>query len=103
MHASAFIGLLVPFGNLLAPLVLWMMKKPESVYLDAVGKEVINFQLTMLIYSLVVVVLSVVTCGFGAVLGIPLLIGWVILMVLAIIKTSNGESFRYPATLRLIK
>lgn len=103
MHASALIGLLVPFGNLLAPFVLWLIKRPESPYLDEVGKEVVNFQITYLIYALACAVIAFITCGVGAILGIPLVIVWLIFIILGIIRTSNGEPYRYPTTIRLIK
>jgi len=103
MHASALIGLLLPFGNLLAPFIIWLIKKPESPYLDEVGKEVVNYQISFIIYSLLCAVIAVITCGFGAILGIPLVLAWIIIIIIATIKTSNGEPYRYPATIRLIK
>lgn len=104
LHASGLAGLLpIPFLNLLAPFVLWLIKRPESKYLDEVGKEVVNFQITVAIYAIILAIISFITCGIGVILFLPLVLGWLILMILAVIKTSNGEHFRYPATIRLIK
>jgi len=104
MHASGFAGLFpVPLMNLLAPFVLWLIKRPESNYLDEVGKEVVNFQISIAIYAVILAVVSFITCGFGVILFLPLVLGWLIVMILAVVKTSNGEHYRYPATIRLIK
>lgn len=103
LHASPLIGLIVPLGNLLAPFIIWLIKKPESPYLDEVGKEVVNFQLSTTIYALACTIISFVTCGFGVILFLPLVLAWFIFVIMAVIKTSNGEPYRYPATWRLIK
>ncbi|MFY8216099.1 MAG: DUF4870 domain-containing protein, partial [Chthoniobacterales bacterium] len=102
--ASGCAGLLpVPLMNLLAPFVLWLIKRPESQYLDEVGKEVVNFQISIAIYAVILAIVSFITCGFGVILYLPLVLGWLIVMILAVVKTSNGEHYRYPATIRLIK
>lgn len=104
LQASSLLGLLVPgLGHLLAPLIIWLIKRPESAYLDAVGKEVVNFQISYTLYGLAVAAIAVITCGFGAVLAIPLLIGWLVLVIMGIVKTSNGETYRFPFILRLVK
>jgi uncharacterized Tic20 family protein len=103
LHASPLIGLIVPFGNLLAPFIIWLIKKPESPYLDEAGKEVVNFQLTFTIYALICTAIAFITCGIGTILFLPLILVWLIFVIIAVIKTSNGEHYRYPATWRLIK
>lgn len=104
LHASALAGLIpVPFLNLLVPFIIWLIKRPESPYLDEVGKEVVNFQISFLIYAVICTIIAFITCGIGGILAIPLLLAWLLLIILAVIKTSNGEHYRYPATFRLIK
>ncbi|MCF8309771.1 MAG: DUF4870 domain-containing protein, partial [Bacteroidales bacterium] len=66
VHFSALSGLVIPFGNLLGPLVVWLLKKDQSVFVDDQGKEALNFQLSMLIYSLISGLLVIV--GIGIVL-----------------------------------
>jgi uncharacterized Tic20 family protein len=100
-HASALLGLFFHFlGHILGPLVVWLMKRDGSPEIDAYGKESLNFQLSMLIYDAVAVVL----CVF--LIGIPILIGlWVantVLVIIASVKAGQGEFYRYPFTIRFI-
>jgi uncharacterized Tic20 family protein len=100
-HASALLGLFFHFlGHILGPLVVWLMKRDRSPEIDAYGKESLNFQLSMLIYDAVAVVL----CVF--LIGIPILIGlWVantVLVIIASVKAGQGEFYRYPFTIRFI-
>ena len=94
-------GMICPFGNLLAPLILWLLKRKESAFLDEVGKEVVNFQISLIVYSFVCGLLLFVVIGFPllAMLGIWALI----LIVLATKKASEGRVFRFPWIFRLIR
>ncbi len=100
-HLSTFAGYMVPFGNIIAPLVLWVMKKDEYPLVDDQGKEAINFQISITIYVIMSIVLVFL------VIGIPLLIGLliyeIIATIIAAIKANDGEQYRYPFTIRFIK
>ena len=100
-HLSTFCAFLgIPFGNILAPLVIWSIKKKESAFVDYNGKEALNFQISMTIYGLVAVVLCFVFIG---VLLLPvILIAGIVLTILAAIRSNNGEYYRYPVTIRLV-
>lgn len=100
VHLSALSAFFIPFGNLLGPLVLWMIKRGEMPMVDRQGKEALNFQLTVFIVSLLCSPLVFV--GIGVFLLILLWIFDVILVVVAAVKTSGGEVYRYPLTWRLI-
>lgn len=102
----------VPFGNILGPLLLWLLKKDEYALVDQQGKEALNFQISLMIYSIVAVI-AIVVCAItvilipvavvlGILLGILLLVNLVTIIVAAL-KTSNGELFSYPFTIRFIK
>jgi uncharacterized Tic20 family protein len=100
-HASALLGLFFHFfGHLLGPLIVWLIKRDVSPVIDANGKESLNFQLSMLIYDIVAGILCIVL------IGIPILIAlWIlntVLVIIASVKTSNGELYRYPLTIRFI-
>ncbi|MCK5259942.1 MAG: DUF4870 domain-containing protein [Candidatus Omnitrophica bacterium] len=95
----AFIG--IPFGNIIGPLVIWLIKKNEMPLVDQEGKAALNFQISMTIYTLVAFVLCFVAVGF--LLIFPLILANVILVIIAAIKTSNGEKFQYPCTICFIK
>ncbi|MBJ7259032.1 MAG: DUF4870 domain-containing protein [Chthoniobacterales bacterium] len=102
LHLSGFAGFLLPsLGQILAPLVIWLIKRPESAYLDRVGKDVLNFQISYTIYVVVAGILCWFCIGF---LVLPvILVVWIVLMVVAAVKTSNGEEYKYPFTIRLLQ
>ncbi len=100
-HLVAFSGYLIPFGNLIGPLVIWALKRNESPFIDDQGKEAINFQITMSIAALVSTALTFVLIGF--LLLAILCIYNLVLVIVASIKANNGEWYRYPFTIRLVK
>ena len=101
MQLLGFAGFVLPFGNIIAPLVLWLIKRTESPLLDRTGKEVLNFQISYTIYAAIAGVLCFVLIGL---LILPIIfILWIVFMVIAAVKTSNGEEYRYPATIRLLQ
>ncbi len=65
VHASAFSAFLIPVGNLLSPLVVWLLKCEGPLFVDSHGKPVLNFQISMLIYFIVSVILVFVFIGIG--------------------------------------
>ena len=87
-------------GHLLGPLIVWLAKRGDSAEIDAHGKESLNFQLSMLIYDCIAGILCLI------VIGIPLLIAlWIantILVIIASIKASEGNFYRYPFTIRFL-
>ena len=101
MQLLGFAGFVFPMGNILAPLILWLIKRTDSPYLDRIGKEAINFQISYTIYAIAAGLLCFVLIGL---LLFPILfVAWVVLMVMAAVKTSNGEEYRYPFTIRLLQ
>ena len=100
-HLSALIGFVIPFGNIIAPLVIWTMKKDEFEHVNDQGKEAINFQISVTVYIFVSILLIFV------VIGIPLLIiiglFSLIMAVIAAINANDGKKYRYPFTIRFIK
>jgi uncharacterized protein len=101
-HASALIGFFVPWaGHILGPLIIWLAKRGDSPEIDAHGKESLNFQISMLIYSLIAGVLCLVLIGF-VLLGILHILN-LVLVIIASIQASEGKLYRYPISIRLIK
>lgn len=101
-HLAALAGFLVPFGNIIGPLVIWLMKRAEMPLVERHGKEALNFQITVSIAFLICVSLMFVL------IGIPLMfvvgIGALILTIMAAVKVSNGElDYKYPFAIRLLK
>ena len=100
-HFSALCMFIFPLGNILAPLIIWLIKKEEMSFVEDQAKEVLNFQISMTIYligSLILIILLI---------GIPILIGLVIfnviITIIAGIKANDGKCYRYPLNLRLVK
>jgi uncharacterized protein len=99
-HLSALIGFIIPFGNLLGPLIIWLMKKETMPFVDQQGKEALNFQITVTIAMVISAILIIVVIGFVLMFIIGL--AALILTIMAGIKANEGVAYRYPFTLRLI-
>ena len=100
-HLSAFLGIWFPFGHLLGPLILWQLKRESDPYIDAQGKEALNFQITVALVSGICYLLMLVIIGFAL---LPLvLIGAMVLSIIGGIKANEGVPYRYPFTWRLVK
>jgi uncharacterized Tic20 family protein len=112
-HLSSLIGLLgVPFGNILGPLVIWLLKRGDSPGIDAHGKESLNFHISWTLYALGAAAISTALIVFiiGIVMWVFLLpilvVGWVSMVVLVLIgsvKASNGELYHYPLTIHFLR
>ncbi len=90
---------LVGFG-LVGPLIVWLVKKDESAFINVQGRELLNFQLSILIYALICVPLCFVL------IGIPLLIlvglTSLILTIIGLVKAAEGKIYRFPLTIRML-
>lgn len=99
-HLSALAGFVIPFGNLIGPLIVWQIKKDTMPFVADQAKEALNFQITVSIAMLVSIMLFVVLIGM---LLLPLLVlAALVLTLVAAVKANNGEMYRYPFTWRLI-
>ena len=100
-HLLAFVGFLgIPFGNLLGPLVMWIVKKDESDFVDKCGKEAVNFQISMSIYSIICIPFCFVIIGYPALLAL-FIIG-IVCVVKASIRANDGVLYKYPLTIRFL-
>jgi uncharacterized Tic20 family protein len=107
-HLSSLAGLFTGgIGNILGPLIIWLVKKDTLPFAGDQAKEALNFNITLLIIGVVLVLVTIVTFGIGALLTVPLgiLLGlaWLVLTVIAAMKANEGVAYRYPFTLRLVK
>ncbi|MFC7391435.1 DUF4870 domain-containing protein [Scopulibacillus cellulosilyticus] len=96
---STFIG--IPFGNLIGPLVLWLIFRNQSGLVDENGKEAVNFQISFMIYFIISGILCLILIGFLllAVAGVL----WFIYVIIATVRAGEGKVYRYPLTIRFIK
>jgi uncharacterized Tic20 family protein len=99
-HLSALIGFIIPFGNIIAPLVLWTLKKEEYPLVNDQGKESLNFQISMTIYIIASIILIFVVIGI--ILLVLLGIFSLIVIIIGAIKANEGEKYRYPLTIRFL-
>ncbi len=93
--------LLAIFTGFLGPLIIWLIKKEDAPFVDDQGKEALNFQLTVLIAILVSSFLTIIC--IGVVLLVAVWVVDIIFCILASIKASRGEAYRYPVSIRFIK
>lgn len=108
VHLSALIGITgIPLASIIAPLVMWQIKKNESAFIDDQGKEAVNFNITVFIVAIGLLLLTLITFGIGAILTLPLglalAVAWLVFTIIAGIKANEGVAYRYPFALRLIK
>ena len=102
MHVSQLAGYIpVPGLGFIAPIVLWLMNKDNSARVDANGKEIINFIISMIIYYVISGILCIILIGF-VLLGLIAVLQ-IACAVLAAIDANNGGNYRYPLTIRFLK
>jgi uncharacterized Tic20 family protein len=97
-HLSAFVGL---FGipSLFGPLAVWLLKKDDP-YIVEEAIEALNFNISFLLYA-VVAGISIIAL-VGVILLPMVLITWFVLTIVAAVRTSDGETYRYPFTIRFV-
>lgn len=101
-HLSTLLGyLLIPFANVIAPLVIWLIKKDTMPFAADQAKESLNFQITVTI-ALIVGAILIVFC-VGWFLVVPAALAGIIYAVIAAIKANDGIRYRYPFSIRLVK
>ena len=100
-HLSQLLCFFTGFGGLIAPLIIWATQKDNVFKMDAQGKSIVNFQISLLVYSLLCIPLIFVF-GLGILLLIILGILALVLPIMNAVKASNGESPTYPLSLRFI-
>ena len=97
---SSGIGFPVP---LLVTIILWLATKEKSPFVDDHGREALNFQISVIALSFLLLVGSVFTCGASLVLLIPLQVVNLIALIIASVQAGKGNYYRYPVCLRFIK
>jgi len=101
-HLSGLAGIILPAsGNIVAPLIIWQIKKDSNPFIDEQGKEAVNFQISMSIYLIASIILCFICVG--AFLVVATIIVFFVFTLIAAVKANNGFHYRYPLTLRFIK
>ena len=101
-HLAGLAGMLIPgTGNIVAPLVVWQIKKEDNPFIDEQGKEAVNFQISISMYLIISIFLCVICVG--AFLVAATLFFFFVFSLIAAVKANNGFHYRYPLIIRFIK
>jgi hypothetical protein len=100
-HLSAFAGFFFPFGGVLGPLICWLSRKDDSSWVNINGRNSLNFELSMLLYMVLAAPLCIIVVGFPIIFALGVL--KVVCIIIASIKASKGELFKYPLVIPFIQ
>ncbi|MCG8474718.1 MAG: DUF4870 domain-containing protein [Cytophagales bacterium] len=128
-HLTAFSSALIPFGNFIFPLIIWLSKKKESAFVDQHGRASLNFQISIFIYAMIVAIVAFFG-GIGTIVAsapwnwdrfdyhfspanllwllpvagafIFLFFVYVILIIVASVRAADGKPYRYPLTISFL-
>lgn len=97
-HLSPLLAMWLGGLSFLGPLLVWLFKRDDHPYVAEQGREALNFNLSFLIY----LVGSIITI-IGLVATPVIVVTWFVLMIIGAVKAANGEPYRYPFTMRMVK
>jgi uncharacterized Tic20 family protein len=100
MHLMLVIATFTAVPLILGPLIMWLIKKDESPFLNDHGKEALNFNISIFLYMIIAAVSFL--CGIGVVLLPVVWVFGLVVSVLAAMSANRGEYYRYPACIRII-
>jgi uncharacterized protein len=100
-HLAALGFFVVPFGNILGPLVVLLAKREHSAFVATHAKEALNFNITFLLGALVCCLL--LQFSIGILFGAVLFVFWLVMTIIAALKANEGAAYRYPFTVRFVK
>ncbi len=100
-HLSAFAGYFFPFGGIIGPLICWLSKRDESSWVNINGKASLNFQLSILLYMILATPLCIIIIGIPIIVFLGIL--EIVCIVIASIKASKGEWYKYPLSIPFIQ
>ncbi len=97
-HLSAFVAF-VGIPSLVGPLVVWLLNRDDP-YVEAQAKEALNFNISYLLYGLAAAISIILLVGIIALPAV--VVTWFVLVIVASVKTANGENYRYPFTIQFV-
>lgn len=100
MHLSQFCGIMIPFLGILAPILLWLVQKDDDPVVDEHGRNILNWNISFLIYMVICGVSMFLFIGF-ILIWIPIIL-MIIFPIIGAIKASNGEVWKYPLSLKFL-
>ena len=89
LELLSFAAFIFPVGNIVGPMVLWLIKKDTIPQVDEQGKRVINFNISWTLWS-------ILSCGIGFFV-------WFVIAIISTLKAANNERFEHPLTIAFLK
>lgn len=106
LHLSALLGFGTPTGgNIIGPLVVWLIKKTDLPAIDPIGKDVLNFQISYTLYLYLSGIIAVVGSCLIVTWALPVIVAlaWLVLTIIGAVKVSNGERYTFPWVIAFFK
>ena len=94
MHLSQYAGLVIPMLGVIIPIILWVVNKDDDELVDIHGRNILNFNISLLIYFVICSLLMFLFIGF-ALIFIPVIL-MIIFPAIGAVKASNEEVWKYP-------
>jgi len=104
LHLSALIGFVCPAGNIIGPLIVWLIKKEQLPGLEPEGRKVLNFQISYTIYVIAAMIFAAVASCLIVPIVLPIVVGiaWLVFTIIGAVKASNGEDYTFPAVIKIL-
>lgn len=99
-HLTSLSAFVIPFGHIVGPLIVYLVKKDEFEFVADQGKEVLNFQITWSLNFIVSAILILI--GIGILMLIGFGIAWLVLVIVGTVAANNGQYYRYPFTIKFL-
>ncbi len=100
-HLSSFAGVLIPFANIFGPLLVWLLKREQSPFINDHGMEALNWQISATIYLIASALMVLLVVG---IVLLPIVFVFnLVVVIIATVRASNGEPYRYPLCIRFIR
>jgi uncharacterized Tic20 family protein len=100
-HLSAFASYFFPFGGIIGPLICWLSKRDESVWINLNGRNALNFNLSILLYTVLAIPLCFIIIGIPIIMALATL--KIVCIIIGSIKASKGQLFKYPLSIPFIQ
>lgn len=100
-HLSTFAGYFFPFGGIIGPIICWVSRKDQSEWVNVNGKSALNFQISMLLYTVLLIPLCFILVGIPFLVALGIL--EVVCVIVASIRAAKGEVFKYPISIPFIQ
>jgi uncharacterized Tic20 family protein len=101
LHLSHFAGHAIPLGGLIAPVILWQMKKDEWPEVDEHGKNAVNWVISFVLYMVICIALCFVVVGF-VLLPVLIVLG-IVSPIIAAVKANDGVAWKYPLAIPFLR